>query len=701
MTALNKIVPDWSWGPGSSPATGALITAAGCASGAMTAACLGAPWWGVAAGGALVSTYAAASAAYREQPARVIGYRAGTWAAGTLWASTSVALTNAEHLWGSGPWSSWAAGTLAAGALAFASLGAWLSRVQRKSDDGTAEPVRLDLDKEDTIAAAWQQLLRKITRHQLTVVGVELWASGKGFTLDVDLPATGVTMMDVKGYELALATAANLPTGCNVEVIASEVGRRSCLIRVATSNALVDTHTLPKDYAPSRIADPISLGVQSDGAEQHVTVNYRTTVMIGQKDSGKSTELNVITKGIVCTTDAIIIGIDTTGRGRAFRPWVRAWFEGRCPRPAIDLVAADDEMALAVCKGVRNVIAGRTAAYQGRMYRENSDKIVPAPDLPAIIVMVDEYGTLSQAVKDALVDISDTGRGAAVSVVVCALRAKEPYLSRNMIAQAFNRLAMRVVDEAELQMLFDATWRRGRFDPASMPYAGVGVCAEGATVANGFKGWWQDPRDIDDAAIAVSDRRPPLDDISAQLMDEAMGGRYSRRWDITLPLMFPADTTPKPRQAPAAPAGGIALKELPVTSLEDAEADMRRAVEAARAARAAADAEYAAEQAAGSDRDAEVARLNALYEASPDADPRALPAAGHTGTAPARDRVRQLVTAVGPAGIGASKLEDLLRAEGYPTNRQTIARWLKQDLAAGLIAQPGGDKTPYVAKEHL
>lgn len=719
MSIIEKISPDWSWGPGSSPATGAVVTAAGSLAGATAAAAIGSPWLGVAAGGALVSMTAAAFAAYREQPFRVIGYRAGAWLAGTAWATTSVALVNAEHAWGSGPWSPYAAAVLGGGTMVAASIGAWLARRQRKEEEMALAKIDVPVayaDDEDGLCAEWEARMRKVTRRLVAVRNIEMWETGRGFTLDCDLPTDGTTVGDIKSFELPLASAAGLMVGCNVEVLASDAGRGAFRVRVATSDALIEDQIMPDDYSPTRIADPISLGVQTDGAEQTIIVNYATTAAVGQKDSGKSNTLDVITTGVARTNDADIFAIDTSGEGRYMRPWVRDWVEGRAGRPAIDWAAPTDQEARIMCRSLLQMIK-RTATYQARLHQENSNKIIPAPDLPAIILIVDEFGKLPDDVKDMIVEISDTGRGAAVSVVGCALRAKAPYFSRDFIAQSRNRIGMRVTDEGELQMLFDAMWSRGRFDPSSMPYPGVGVCSAGATTAVGFKAWMLDPVRISAVARAVADHRPSLDAATAALgeavdfevkgMDPVrMTDVYSKRWERTLPIMFPDTagvtpqrTAPSPRQA----VSNIAVKEVeaPVKDLSESEADMARAVAAAREAARAADEEYAAEMVGSTTPEAvaEIAELNELFHLSPDVDPRALPEGRPGVSVGARERMMQLILEAGLEGTGASRLTAQLRAEGYSTARQTAMGWLAEEVARGTVTQPGGNGKPYVHRD--
>lgn len=60
-----------------------------------------------------------------------------------------------------------------------------------------------------------------------------------------------------------------------------------------------------------------------------------------------------------------------------------------------------------------------------------------------------------------------------------------------------------------------------------------------------------------------------------------------------------------------------------------------------------------------------------------------------------RDRMREIVKAAHPSGIGPGKVFKKLQSEGYPTTFPTVNGWLKADAATGVLIQPGGNRTPY------
>jgi S-DNA-T family DNA segregation ATPase FtsK/SpoIIIE len=715
---------DWSFGPGHGPVSGVLNAAGSALALTMVADLAGIhPVWSLAAG-TFTAAAAAASAMWHRMPERVVCYRIACWMGAGLWS----AWTLTDHIriglgigqligqqpqgWvislpGS-PWTWSSVTTLSIGTVVAAFTGRALQADQNtadRRDGGDDAPAAAGGSEHERIAAEWQKRIRDVTNIKVTVVGVQLWEPYTGFTLDVELPEDGTTVGDLKRYEEPLATSAGLPAGCNVEIESNAaVNRRAVIVKVATVDATAADHHLPEDYSPRTINDDISIGIQSNRQEATINLRYSCAVLVGQTDSGKSNQLNVITTGLVRCTDAIVWAIDLSGNGRYPRPWVRAYHEGRAPWPAIDWVAPTEDEALLMVLAAIQIINGRTAIYAERMHTEGEDKIKAAPDLPEIVIVVDEMGTLPEEVKDHLKTISDTGRGAAVRTVCCALEATSYYLPRPLIKQARERIAMRVTDEEQLQWLFDNQWSRGRFDPARTPHRGSGLWATGPTIPAVFKGWRMEPARIDRASIAVAELRPELDKPSADLAEvvnvptrdkygmkteQQVAGVYSGREERTYPLMFPGSTRRTPAPEPAEPKITDQTEGEPVDQapdLDQALANLKAAQE-----RMAAAAEAADDELPPLPEEPDWSIVESWLKPG-------VPAVDETGKRRPhpRTRMRQLVwDARDSGGIGPTEVQRRLQEEGYSTVYATAAEWMRTDLAADILSQPGGHKTPY------
>jgi S-DNA-T family DNA segregation ATPase FtsK/SpoIIIE len=741
---------DLSFGPGHGAVSGTL-NAAGAALGGTMLLDLGRanPLWGLATGAALAAV--GVLVAY-GQPARVLFYRSVCWLAAGFWSTWTLSgfrgvpipwtgIRLLESCWAPGtPWAMRPTYGLLTGAAVAAAVGSGLELADKRraaqaaaraaaaeAASAAAEADRVPVDAEEEIAFAAQPVIRRITKKPITILNVERWEPEYGYTLDCELPNDGTTISDIKPCEEALAYALDLPEGCGVEIMRNEgLGRRAILIKVTTVSALGDDIPLPRDYGPETVENPIAIGVHTDRAVAEVPLRYESVVLVGNTDSGKSNQLNVLVAGLGRCTDVLLCGIDLSGKGRFLRPWVRAYAEGRAPRPVFGYVATDDVQAALLCTALIQIIDGRTADYAELMHREGTDKIMPRPTLPQLILVIDEFGKLPEAVKDMIKTITDTGRGAAVRVVSCALEATATYIPRAIITQSRVRIGMRVVDEAQLHYLFDTTWRRGRFDPASLPWKGSGLYTVGPRFPDRFKGYRVTPAQVDEIAVAVGPLRPRMDEASLRRGDTVTirvagpdGYRIERTFHNVL-TGNESDTYPQifPATAMAGTAGAGPSREDPPAmntppgdtgpaDLGAAVRDLGSALDRARQAADDADAAAATGHHDGSDQrpgsvdDPTVAALNAML-AMPSAVPDRPSSAGDTPpterpAVPPRRRVRQLIVeAAERGGIGPGDIHATLVAEGYPTSLTTISNWLRAWKAAGVVDQPGGDRTPWL-----
>lgn len=706
---------DWSFGPGKHPVQGAAhagiaalwVTTLGDLTGLVPAG------WPLVAGG-LLAMAAMMTAVWQDMTGPAIVYRAVCCLAAGVWSSATLAFST--------PLSRWPLVTLATGVGLAAVVGSGLARAERRETArraGKPAPAPEPETPRDPLVAEWQARIARVTRRDVTVSRAEPWDPPTGFTLHVILPADGTTVTDLKAFEAQLASAANLPVGCNVEVLPSGKARRLVRIRVATENAMAQTRYLA-DAEARTIAERLPIGDHADGSAASIHLRFTCCVLVGQTDSGKSNTLNVITHRVAQCTDAVVWAIDVSGQGRFPAPWVRAWAEGRAPLPVIDWAAATEDEARLLVAAAINVINGRSAAYRQLMFEANEDKIPVSPQLPQIIILVDEFADLPRDIKDALETISNTGRGAAVRVVSCVLRAIGQDISRAMIVQARERIAMRMSDEGEAQYLFDSTWGRGRFDPNSMPYQGSGLLMTDGGAPLPFRARRLDPKRIDTASVELARLRTRLDDVSAQLADtitqqvqtrtgwepQEITGVYGRRWERMLPVMFPTSGGGQGRATAAAqpagePASGTtttatATRQDEVTavdlgesarSLEDVAERARRAVEQA-------EAEAAAEKAqAGGEADTEP---DPPIEADFSVVESWLPPITPPERLDWRMRIRQIVQEHRRDGVGPRAVWQQLRDEGYGTAEQTVISRMRADAEAGVLAQPGGKGSPYL-----
>ncbi|WP_433394304.1 hypothetical protein [Micromonospora sp. KLBMP9576] len=532
------------------PAWGTLNAAGATLGAASMAAAAGVPGPFAAIGGALGAAGAVAAGMAEDQPGHRLLWRGCCWMMPGTWATTAL-MTDAI-------WSGWALGTLAAGTAGFATAATAIGRSRRRRATAAQDRAAM-LDaaaRRDRLAAVWEARIARVTDVKVRVRNVQGWATRTGFTLDADLPPGGATWRDIARRTEGLAADARLPHGCEVTVEPGD-SRGAVLLHVSTVNALSQDHYLD-DYSPLSINNPLAIGPLRNGEQALINLRYACGVLVGQTDSGKTNQLQTINTQLVRCVDTIVWQIDLAGGGLS-RPWVTPYAEGRAPRPAVDWVATNVAEAEIMVRAAIEIINGRKPAYQQRMRQANDDKIPVGPDLPEIVIVVDEIKTVPPHIVNMLAQISDTGRAAGVRTLCCALRATDDYLPIAIKEQARIRIGMRVTDDKELNYLFG--WKYN-IDAEAAPYQGTGFLLAGTpgeAAPMPFKGYRTDPGRIDAAAVAVAPWRPDLDAISQQLAGQVTvrGTRaYTDRWTRTMPTLFtePITITTPP---PAPPAPGV------------------------------------------------------------------------------------------------------------------------------------------------
>lgn len=526
------------WDAGHGPVTGPLNVAGG----ALAATWAGhtahmPPLWAAGIAGAGLLGHHLAGVRHRISGTS-LAMRAATWTGAGAWCSYALATS---------PWTASSLGALAAGTIG---LGAVWSGDLRAGRKEAAKQAAQQADEQRTqtakaisaLAAEWANRITRVCGiPAVTVIGIEQWDTGSGFTLDIEPAAGGTTWRQLKHFEDRLAADAKLPEGCGVEIKAG-ANRGAVLVNVATVNKLIDDAPYPDDFTPTSINDLSAIGVFKDGSLAGAVMRQLTSLTVGQKGSGKTNLMNVKIVNQLRMVDNLIWVLDLNGGGLALA-WLHAWNKaGRPGRPPIDWVADTPEKALAMAKAMLRIAKGRKPGYKALEIAANDDKLPVSAKVPAITLNCDEIAELysPKARQDPilketgniLVQVVELARAVACNIDQAALRATQDVISEpQILKQSALKIGMAVDTESELNYLFG--WR-DRLSPEDAPYAGCGFIKNGSAPARPFKAYRITPDLIAKAVTATTAIRPELDALSLKYA----GDDYKQRWDNTEHLFF-------------------------------------------------------------------------------------------------------------------------------------------------------------------
>lgn len=643
---------------------------------------LGMPWeWAaLTAGAGLIGTHIAGRR--HKVTSATLALRAAGWLAAGGWCSWAIV---------EGPWTSTTLGALLAGVLGLGAAMAGAHHVEEKAEaqrvEQEAAARRATLDgKRQKIADEWEDRIVRVCHGTVvTIVGVEVWESGGGFSLDGECGAGGTRWKDIAVCKEQLAADARLPEGCGVEVEAG-AHRGAVLIHVSTVNHLVDDVPYPTDYSPLTVNEAAAIGVRRDGQPEGPVNRQASMLLVGQRGSGKTNLMNVMIANQCRMVDSITWVIDLNGGGLALK-WMRAWAAaGKPGRPPVDWVADTEEKARAMAAALVRVAKARKVGYQDREIAANDDKLPVDHEVPEIRVFNDEgaeiFSTRSRrkdilrGIADDLVQTLEIARAAAVNETTSGLRATQDVISDpQILKQSTFKAGMKVADDAELNYFFGYNHNASAEDA---PYPGCALVRDGDGQVHPLKVYRLQPAQILDIVKATADRHPELDELSRRAAGEA----YEQRWMNTDhlfggPMPEPVAVEPEPVAPPkgrgvtadwgTTPAGG------------EAQAVIDQADEARRKLHEAMN------ETGARDGDLDAQFMDILAGGGVTWQP---PAAGEEPPAKDGDRdprqalVFEIVAKAGPDGIGPEAIRDAIRRL-HPSvevpHAATIGRWLTAD----------------------
>lgn len=359
----------------------------------------------------------------------------------------------------------------------------------------------------DRQIAAWPEIAQAVglpgSRAQSAVADV--WGWRARFAL-----ARGQTIQDVMAKIPAIESALGTFRGAvRVSPTRDEKANRFEL-RVLDTDPHADAIPWPGPSVSS-ITEPIDLGPFEDATSARVLLLRRHGLIGGVAGSGKSGGINVLMGNLSACRDVVIWAIDLK-RGMELQPWASC----------IDRLATTPEQAQAMLRDAVTVLEARAdwLTANGRRIWD------PTPELPALVIVVDEYAELADDAPDAAGDtdsIARRGRAVAVTLVAATQRPTQKAMGKGAVRSQMDvRVSFRVRERKDVDLILgqgmlNAGWHAhtlnapGKFllsaPEHDTPRRGRAYLLTDATVA--------------ETAERHASIRPALDEVSRRALDEA------------------------------------------------------------------------------------------------------------------------------------------------------------------------------------
>ncbi|MFE5370916.1 hypothetical protein [Streptomyces mirabilis] len=681
--------PVLDWAAGHGPVTGALSATTGAFAVATTGAATAMPpGWALAVGAAGALGHTIVGLRVRNA-GRTLATRAASWLVGAGW--TTWAMTHGPLTWA-------ALGSLATIGVGIgaAARSTALFEEAREEEALAVEQrqIAAELSAERrAVAAEWADRIQRVCAITVRVLGVEMWETGTGFSIDAELPPGGATWSKIAAESPRLSADARLPHGCTATA-SPGIHQGRVIIDVTTVNVLEQERTYPADYSPLSLHTGIPWGYRTNAQQILAYLREQCALIVGPTGSGKTNMVHAILAGFARAEDVLTWVIDLNA-GSAGLPWVLPALngqivreDGKPVRPGIDWLAGTFEEAMTMLDAAVRVAKQRKMGYQELLSKANTDLLPISAKIPQIMLVIDEGAEILASpdrqirkLGEKILEVIRIARAMGVRTVLTALGATGSVLSNLMIRrEAKVRVALTggETEGMDLSKMFPGT-RGLRVDQA--PHKGAGFMGTPESPAALFKAWRILPNQIRDIIAATSDRHPMLDVVSAK----AAGPAYARRWD--------ADRTAWMRDQIAADGAGDVSPDVPGALRLSALSEQAESPEdaLARRFRQEIDAQFGTtpephspEQGDGPDRPAGL-NLSALRGEQ---------------DSPAQQAALAALLAAGPEGTGASAIARAL-ADAYGTTRQTVVGWLKTWMQDGTAVRVGeGTKARYIHRSH-
>ena len=285
---------------------------------------------------------------------------------------------------------------------------------------------------------AWPEIAKAVglAGSQVMSAVVDVW----GWRARLRL-ARGQTIADVTARIPAIESGLGTFRGAVRVYSTSDDLANRCELRVLDMDPHADAIPWPGPSVAS-ITEPIDLGPFEDATSCRVLFLRRHALAGGTTGSGKSGWLNVLMGNLVACPDVVIWAIDLK-KGMELKPWL----------PCIGRLATTPEQAAALLRDAVAIVQARAELLAGQGQRV----WVPSPDMPALVIIIDEYAELVDDAPDAIQSadsIARLGRAVAVTMVAATQRPTQKAMGQGAVrSQMDTRICFRVRERKDVDLV--------------------------------------------------------------------------------------------------------------------------------------------------------------------------------------------------------------------------------------------------------
>jgi FtsK/SpoIIIE family len=285
---------------------------------------------------------------------------------------------------------------------------------------------------------SWPEIARAVglAGSQVMSAVVDVWGWRARFRL-----ARGQTISGVIARIPAIESGLGTYRGAvRVYPTTDDLANR-CELRVLDVDPHADAIPWPGPSVAS-ITEPIDLGPFEDASPCRVLFLRRHVLFGGGTGSGKSGGLNVLMGNLSACRDVVVWAIDLK-KGMELQPWISC----------IDRLATTPDQARALLADAVAVLEARAAmlAAQGQRVWE------PSADMPALVIVIDEYAELADDAPDAIKhadSIARRGRAVAVNLVAATQRPTQKAMGQGVVRSQMDvRICFRVRERKDVDLI--------------------------------------------------------------------------------------------------------------------------------------------------------------------------------------------------------------------------------------------------------